>query len=50
MAGFTGPYGGDGVVRRMISFWAMKSGVRGLRRWEDDISAWEVIASKVAQI
>lgn len=49
MAGFTGPYGGDGVVGRRISFWAMGRGVRGLRRWEDDVSAWEVIVSKVVQ-
>lgn len=46
MAGFTGPYGGDGVVDRRISFWAMGRGVRGLRRWVDDVSAWEVIVSK----
>lgn len=49
MAGFTGPYGGDGVEGRRSSFWAMGRGVRGLRRWEDDISAWEVIVSKVVQ-
>ena len=49
MAGFTGPYGGDGVVGRRISFWAMGRGVRGLRRWVDDVSAWGVILSKVVQ-
>lgn len=49
MAGFTGPYGGDGVVDRRISFWAMGRGVSGLRRWLDDVSVWEVIVSKVVQ-
>lgn len=51
MAGLTGPYGGgDGVVGRMRSFWAIGRGVRGLRRWDDEISAREVIISKIAQI
>lgn len=51
MADLTGPYGGgDGVVGRMRSFWAIGRGVRGLRRWEDEISAREVIISKIAQI
>lgn len=31
---------------RRISFWTMGRGVRGLRRWVDDVSAWEVIVSK----
>lgn len=51
MTGLTGPYGGgDGVEGRMRSFWIIGRGVRGLRRWEDDISAREVIISKIAQI